>query len=88
MWSTVRRESYSQLRAHLSYPKLNDAFEALPRVLDQVRTENLSMAAAFERLLEIEVEPSVSWSAWSRRTSSFTVPPTTTSSTGAATTAR
>ena len=52
--SEARR--YSQLRAHLSYLKLNDAFEALPRVLDQVRTENLSMTAALERLLEIEVE--------------------------------
>ena len=52
--SEARR--YSQLRAHLSYLKLNDAFEALPRVLDQARGENLSMTAALERLLEIEVE--------------------------------
>ncbi|MFD4835243.1 IS21-like element helper ATPase IstB [Streptomyces uncialis] len=52
--SEARR--YSQLRAHLSYLKLNDAFDALPRVLDQARAENLSMTAALERLLEIEVE--------------------------------
>ena len=52
--SEARR--YSQLRAHLSYLKLNDAAEALPRVLDQARGEKLSLTAALERLLEIEVE--------------------------------
>jgi hypothetical protein len=31
--SEARR--YQQLRGHLSYLKLNDAAEALPRVLDQ-----------------------------------------------------
>lgn len=36
--------------------KLNDAFDALPRMLDQARAENISMTAALERLLEIEVE--------------------------------
>lgn len=51
--SEARR--YQQLRAHLSYLKLDNAAEALPRVLDQVRMENLSMTAALERLLEIEV---------------------------------
>lgn len=34
--SEARR--YQQLRAHLSYLKLNDAAEALNRVLDQSRT--------------------------------------------------
>jgi DNA replication protein DnaC len=52
--SEARR--YQQLRAHLSYLKLNDAAEALPRVLDTVRTDRLSVTAALERLLEIEVE--------------------------------
>jgi DNA replication protein DnaC len=41
---------------HLSYLKLNDAAEALNRVLDQARTERMSLTAALERLLEIEVE--------------------------------
>ncbi|MFE9868356.1 ATP-binding protein [Streptomyces sp. NPDC005506] len=36
--------------------KLNDAAEALNRVLDQVRTKRMSLTAALERLLEIEVE--------------------------------
>ncbi|MEV6332862.1 ATP-binding protein [Streptomyces sp. NPDC051909] len=52
--SEARR--YQQLRAHLSYLKLNDAAEALNRVLDQSRTERMSLTAALERLLEIEVE--------------------------------
>jgi DNA replication protein DnaC len=52
--SEARR--YQQLRAHLGYLKLNDAAEALPRVLDAARAEQLSVTAALERLLEIEVE--------------------------------
>ncbi|MFI1487422.1 IS21-like element helper ATPase IstB [Streptomyces sp. NPDC020747] len=52
--SEARR--YQQLRAHLSYLKLNDAAEALNRVLDQSRTERMTLTAALERLLEIEVE--------------------------------
>jgi DNA replication protein DnaC len=52
--SEARR--YQQLRAHLGYLKLNDAAEALPRVLDAARAERLSLTAALERLLEIEVE--------------------------------
>jgi DNA replication protein DnaC len=52
--SEARR--YQQLRAHLSYLKLNDAAEALPRVLDAARTDRLTVTAALERLLEIEVE--------------------------------
>jgi hypothetical protein len=51
--SEARR--YQQLRGHLSYLKLNDAAEALSRILDASRSENLSMTAALERLLEIEV---------------------------------
>ncbi|MEU2393449.1 hypothetical protein [Streptomyces sp. NPDC007369] len=52
--SEARR--FQQLRGHLSYLKLNDAAEALNRVLDQARTERMSLPAALERLLEIEVE--------------------------------
>src|SRR5436305_1832669 len=52
--SEARR--YQQLRAHLAYLKLNDAAEALPRVLDAARAERLSLTAALERLLESEVE--------------------------------
>jgi len=51
--SEARR--YQQLRAHLGYLKLNDAAEALPRVLDAARAEGLSLTAALERLLDIEV---------------------------------
>ncbi|GHF77445.1 hypothetical protein GCM10018790_64450 [Kitasatospora xanthocidica] len=52
--SEARR--YQQLRAHLSYLKLNNAVEALPRILDQARAERMSLTTALERLLEIEVE--------------------------------
>ena len=52
--SEARR--YQQLRAHLGYLKLNDAADALPRVLDAARSERLTLTAALERLLEIEVE--------------------------------
>jgi DNA replication protein DnaC len=52
--SEARR--YQQLCAHLGYLKLNDAADALPRVLDAARAERLSLTAALERLLEIEVE--------------------------------
>lgn len=46
---------YQQLRGHLSYLKLDNAAEALPRILDQARQENLSMTAVLVRRLEIEV---------------------------------
>ncbi|HEV8561184.1 MAG TPA: IS21-like element helper ATPase IstB [Actinophytocola sp.] len=52
--SEARR--YQQLRGHLAYLKLADAADALPRVLDQARTEHMTLTAAMERLLEIEVE--------------------------------
>jgi len=51
--SEARR--YQQLRAHLHYLNLNDAAEQLSRVLDQARTAQLSLTAALERLLELEV---------------------------------
>jgi DNA replication protein DnaC len=51
--SEARR--YQQLRAHLCYLKLNDAAEVLPRILDEARAERLTLTAALERLLDIEV---------------------------------
>src|SRR5207244_2470551 len=47
---------YQQLRAHLAVLKLHDAAEALPGVLDAAAAEQLSMTAALERLLAIEVQ--------------------------------
>jgi DNA replication protein DnaC len=51
--SEARR--YQQLRAHLCYLKLNDAAGVLPRILDEARAERLTLTAALERLLDIEV---------------------------------
>ena len=46
---------YQQLRAHLDYLKLADAADSLPAVLDAARSQELSLPAALERLLGIEV---------------------------------
>lgn len=46
---------YQQLRAHLTALKLTAAAEHLPAVLDAARAEDLSVTAALERLLAIEV---------------------------------
>jgi hypothetical protein len=46
---------YQQLRGHLAVLKLHDAAEHLPTVLDAARTEHLTITAALERLLAIEV---------------------------------
>jgi DNA replication protein DnaC len=46
---------YQQLRAHLAVLKLADAAEHLPAVLDAAAAEKLSVTAALERLLAIEV---------------------------------
>jgi DNA replication protein DnaC len=46
---------YQRLRAHLAYLKLPTAAEHLPTVLDAARTEQLSLTAALERLLDLEV---------------------------------
>jgi DNA replication protein DnaC len=46
---------YQQLRAHLAVLKLHDAAAQLPVVLDQAVAEGLSMTAALERLLAVEV---------------------------------
>ena len=47
---------YQRLRSHLAALKLSAAAEALPTVLDQAATEQLSLTAALERLLSIEVD--------------------------------
>ena len=47
---------YQQLRAHLAVLKLHDAAEHLPAVLDAATTEGLTLTAALERLLAIEVD--------------------------------
>ncbi len=47
---------YQQLRAHLAVLKLADAAEHLPTVLDAATAEGLSLTAALERLLAIEVD--------------------------------
>lgn len=46
---------YQQLRGHLATLKLHAAAEHLPAVLDAARAENLSVTAALERLLALEV---------------------------------
>src|SRR4051812_46790358 len=56
---TSEARRYQNLRAHLGYLKLNDAADAaaaLNTVLDVARSDGLSLTAALERLLEIEVE--------------------------------
>ena len=47
---------YQQLRAQLAALKLHTAAEALPAVLDHAATEKLSLTAALERLLALEVD--------------------------------
>ena len=55
--STAAQASlYQQLRGHLATLKLHDAAEQLPTVLDAAHTEGLSLTAALERLLQIEVD--------------------------------
>ena len=47
---------YQRLRSHLAALKLHAAAEALPTVMDQAATEQMSLTAALERLLAIEVD--------------------------------
>lgn len=54
--TTAEASRYQQLRAHLTTLKLTAAAEHLPAVLEAARAENLSMTAALERLLAIEVD--------------------------------
>ena len=48
-------ECYQRLRSHLAFLKLADAAEGLSRVLDEARTQKLTLTAALERLLAVEV---------------------------------
>jgi DNA replication protein DnaC len=54
--STTAASRYQQLRGHLAALKLHAAAEALPGVLDEAAAEQLSLTAALERLLAIEVD--------------------------------
>lgn len=56
--SATAASRYQQLRSHLAELKLTAAAEALPAVLDQATAENLSLTAALERLLAVEVDAS------------------------------
>ena len=47
---------YQQLRGHLAILRLHTAAEQLPAVLDQASNEGLSVTAALERLLALEVD--------------------------------
>src|SRR5664279_6028953 len=47
--------AYQRLRAHLDVLRLGAAAESLTTVLDAVRVEDLSLIAAMERLLAVEV---------------------------------
>lgn len=47
---------YQALRSHLATLKLTAAVEALPAVLDAAREQKLTVNAALERLLAIEVD--------------------------------
>jgi DNA replication protein DnaC len=47
--------TYQRLRAHLDTLKLGAAADALPTVLDAAREQDLSLIAAMERLLGLEV---------------------------------
>ncbi|MBE0011471.1 IS21-like element helper ATPase IstB [Arthrobacter sp. AET 35A] len=54
--SASQASLYQQLRSHLAQLKLTTAAEHLPGVLEQAAAEGLSMTAALERLLGLEVE--------------------------------
>jgi DNA replication protein DnaC len=54
--SVSQASLYQQLRSHLAELKLTTAAEHLPGVLEQAAAEGLSMTAALERLLGLEVE--------------------------------
>lgn len=53
--TTGEASTYQQLRGHLAALKLTASAEALPAVLDQAQAEGLTLTAALERLLSIEV---------------------------------
>jgi DNA replication protein DnaC len=53
---STEARGYQALRGHLATLRLAAAAEALPAVLDAARTEKLTLTAALERLLAIEVQ--------------------------------
>ncbi len=53
--TAAQARGYQALRGHLTTLKLTAAAEALPAVLDAARAEKLTVTAALERLLAIEV---------------------------------
>jgi DNA replication protein DnaC len=53
---TTEASRYQQLRDHLNYLRLADAAAALPTVLDHATAEKLTVTAALENLLRIEVQ--------------------------------
>ncbi len=59
--TSAQASLYQQLRAHLATLKLDDAAEHLPVVLDAATAEGLTLTAALERLLAIEVEATAGW---------------------------
>lgn len=54
--TTTAASRYQQLRAHLATLRLHSAAEALPVVLEQAAAQQLSLTAALEKLLSIEVD--------------------------------
>jgi len=54
--TSAEASRYQQLRGHLAALNLATAAEHLPAVLDQARTEHLSLTTALERLLRLEVD--------------------------------
>ena len=56
MATTVQASLYQQLRGHLAALTLHTAAEQLPAVLDRAAAEKLSLTAALERLLALEVQ--------------------------------
>ena len=54
--SATAASRYQQLRGHLAALRLHTAAEHLPTVLDQANAEGLSLTAALERLLALEVD--------------------------------
>ena len=54
--SATAASRYQQLRGHLAELRLHTAAEHLPTVLDQANAEGLSLTAALERLLALEVD--------------------------------
>jgi hypothetical protein len=47
---------YQKLRAHLAFPRMTAAAEALPALLEEAAKNELSSQALLERLLAIEVD--------------------------------